>query len=179
MAVRRQVRRKVVFQTDMGLRTLLRRSVLFVDVPVLAIYTAITGGLRANFRYLRLLGVLVVPVFIPFIRLNSGNFGGDHCREDLNVDFKPIDMNNSKTINDPVEKEVAKALEAAGIDYLHERDNGRRIDFYLPEFDLLIECKHSYTERTDACLQKNRNIILIQGIDAARTFYKLLNGNIL
>jgi hypothetical protein len=84
-------------------------------------------------------------------------------------------------ITDPIEKIIAQALTTAEIDFIHEGQPGAikiDLDFYLPEFDIFIECKASHTDRVLKQLESRPNIILIQGMQAAKTFFKLLNGNI-
>jgi hypothetical protein len=80
-------------------------------------------------------------------------------------------------ITDPVEKVIADVLDKKKIKYLHELDNkGPAIDFYLPEYNLYVECKRYYTERSALQLKANDNIILIQGLDAAKSFALMLES---
>lgn len=65
------------------------------------------------------------------------------------------------------EQQVANALHAANIVFSFEKKGETIGVFYLPDFDAYILTESATHEVT------------IQGIDAARTFYKLLNGNIL
>ncbi|MBP6924702.1 MAG: hypothetical protein KBB78_03995 [Candidatus Pacebacteria bacterium] len=51
---------------------------------------------------------------------------------------------------------------------------GQRIDFYLPDFGVAIECKRFHTSRSEKQLSENPEIILIQGMNAAKAFKALL-----
>ena len=51
---------------------------------------------------------------------------------------------------------------------------GQHIDFYLPTFHVAIECKRFHTPRVQKQLEKHPEIILIQGMEAAKTFAALL-----
>lgn len=78
-------------------------------------------------------------------------------------------------IKDPVELEVAMGLDEAGIRYNHDtQGNTNGLDFYLMDYDVYIECKAFHTERSNEQLKRAPNIILIQGIGAARLFRKLV-----
>ena len=78
---------------------------------------------------------------------------------------------------DPVETIVSEALTSRGIRFTTERTNaGQRLDFYLPDFDLLIECKQFSSGRTAAQIEGLQNVILIQGLPAARAFAELVRG---
>lgn len=86
------------------------------------------------------------------------------------------------SINDPVEKIVADAFDASGISYIHEAQkhlHGMRhspcLDFYLPDYDIMIECKASHTERSNRQLADHRKVILIQSREAAEAFAAMLN----
>ncbi len=81
-----------------------------------------------------------------------------------------------RNITDPVEKIVAEALDAAGIDYLHEKDSktdGLNLDFYIPDLYVYIECKAFSTDRTAAQI-KDKQVILVQGMKAAEAFKQLV-----
>ena len=82
-------------------------------------------------------------------------------------------MPKRKPIPDPVEELVELALRQAGITF--ERKPGG-LDFYLPTFQTYIECKQFYTARVLKQLAGTRNVILIQGMPAARAFAAMING---
>ena len=67
--------------------------------------------------------------------------------------------------NDPLEEQLAHALEQAGIDFACEDDprNTKRLDFYLPQHDLYIEVKRMHTERLTDQMSRAENIIAVQG----------------
>lgn len=75
-------------------------------------------------------------------------------------------------IADPVEAKIAEGLDDAGIKY-DRPENG--LDFYLPAFDTYIECKAMYSARILDQMQRAPNIIVIQGIGAAKTFASMLS----
>lgn len=78
--------------------------------------------------------------------------------------------------SDPVERIIADALTARGIRFEYEvvRPNGRRIDFYLPAYDLFIEVKQFSTPRTAQQIEGMENVIVIQGKHAAQQFARLI-----
>lgn len=88
---------------------------------------------------------------------------------------------NGRVIDDPVEAIVADALDDAGIDYIHESErNGvyQNVDFYLPGYDIWIECKaFPCGKRVAKQLADKENIILIQGREAAEGFRRLITPN--
>jgi hypothetical protein len=53
---------------------------------------------------------------------------------------------------------------------------GQRIDFYLPDYDVAIECKRFHTPRSLRQLSAHKEIILIQGMQAAKAFRALLKN---
>lgn len=73
-------------------------------------------------------------------------------------------MNNK--ITDDLEKDVAKILDEKNIKYYHdsERENVKRLDFYLPDFDVYIEIKQFHAgEREFKQWQRHDNTIFITG----------------
>ena len=82
---------------------------------------------------------------------------------------------------DPVEATVARALQRAGYQFEHEKlldpdavPPSRRLDFYIPMLDLWIECKQFSSERTTRQLHGLTNVILIQGMAAAKAFEQMI-----
>lgn len=74
-------------------------------------------------------------------------------------------------MSDPVEAEVFDYL-----DGLVERpDNG--LDFYLPEFDLYVECKRFYTPRIAEQLSRvpEEKVIVVQGKGAFTALVQALH----
>lgn len=81
--------------------------------------------------------------------------------------------------NDPVERIIFDALQAAGIQFVGENDpRAKRLDFYLPEMDLHIEVKRLHSERTAEQIAKSNSIIVIVGLEAARAFAAMISRNI-
>lgn len=69
--------------------------------------------------------------------------------------------------SDELEQQVGEALSASKIKF--ER-KGHRLDFFLPDFDVYIEVKKYHSERANAQLATQENIILVQGKKAVKTF---------
>lgn len=86
-------------------------------------------------------------------------------------------MPRPRRITDPVEMVVAGALTAAGVPFFHDSEqagpNGG-LDFYLPGFDLHIECKRFHSERIAEQMARFPNVIAIQGMTAAEAFARLV-----
>lgn len=80
--------------------------------------------------------------------------------------------------SDPVERVIAKALDAAGIAYVGENDpsNQPRLDFYLPDLGIYIEAKRMASERTVEELARAVLVILIQGMRAAEALADLISN---
>lgn len=74
----------------------------------------------------------------------------------------------------PVEKIVAGGLEAAGVWYKRGDTLEAHLDFYLPGLDIWIECKQFHTDRIAEQTARVKNVIVIQGMDAARFFASAL-----
>lgn len=77
--------------------------------------------------------------------------------------------------SDPVEREVAEALDRAGITYT-VGEQTHALDFHLPDFDVHIECKQFYSARISEQMSRHSDVIVIQGMGAARAFAKMLGG---
>lgn len=71
-------------------------------------------------------------------------------------------------MKDLMEKVIEDALIKAAIPF--RRDDP--LDFECPTF--AIECKRFYSPRAIKQLERNDNVILIQGIDAAKAFAGLI-----
>ena len=84
-------------------------------------------------------------------------------------------------ISDPLEQQVAVALQAAGIKFLHETDFNKEqinpLDFYLTEFNIWIEIKRYYSERIIKQQEHRPNVIVLQGETAVRIFCALLSSS--
>ncbi len=81
-----------------------------------------------------------------------------------------------RRIDDPIERIVADALDAADIAYTHESESIiQNIDFALVDGPL-IECKQFATDRTSAQIKPHPDIIVIQGREAALWFAAAING---
>ena len=72
------------------------------------------------------------------------------------------------SFGDGLEKRVALMLEKRNILFEHESEKGttaneKRLDFYLPEYEVFIEIKRHRSPRTGNQIARVENIILIQG----------------
>jgi len=78
----------------------------------------------------------------------------------------------------PLEKLVAEALTRANIKWIHEPPlphTLRRIDFYLPDYNVYIEVKSFYSsKRIHEQLSNVQNSILIVGYKAVEAFICLI-----
>lgn len=79
-------------------------------------------------------------------------------------------MKRNRVIEDPVEAIIAKALDDIGMSY--RRDDP--LDFECVDF--AIECKQFYTDRIHKQIENRRNVIVIQGIEAAKAFAYMIAG---
>lgn len=76
---------------------------------------------------------------------------------------------------DPMETIVRDALDAANLFYVEEEDpRALRLDFYLPIADVHIEVKQFHTDRIAEQMSRTPNIIVIQGVGAAKLFAQML-----
>ena len=83
-------------------------------------------------------------------------------------------------LNDPIERMIAEALEASGIEFKRNPEN--HLDFELPRHPLFsdsvtpvyIECKQFYSDRIAEQCSRAENVIVIQGAEAAKLFASLL-----
>ncbi len=75
---------------------------------------------------------------------------------------------------DPIENIVENALLEAGIKFTREHSNDAKLDFYLTDFNLYIECKAYHSDRANKQLARAENIILVQGKQSALFFASIL-----
>lgn len=80
-------------------------------------------------------------------------------------------------MRDPVEHIVEQALIEAKVRYTRN-EGEQRLDFFLPDFHVWIECKQFYTERVSNQLRGNASVILIQSIAAAHAFACMIKPKI-
>jgi hypothetical protein len=77
--------------------------------------------------------------------------------------------------NDCLELKIANALSKKGIRFIHESQNNMsRLDFYLPDFDLYLEIKSGYSDRTESQMKSQFNVIVIQGMKSVDFIVSLL-----
>lgn len=80
-------------------------------------------------------------------------------------------------ISDPLEKEIAGALNNAGISFQHESDGKIALDFLLCN-GIFIECKAFHSDRSAEQLKKGENVILVQGKKANKFLAYLIGKSI-
>lgn len=85
----------------------------------------------------------------------------------------PVAEDVVERITDPIERIIADALLGANVPFTSEKSGTHRLDFGLGD-GVFVEVKQFYTARADSALQKNENVILIQGRRAAERFASLL-----
>jgi hypothetical protein len=78
-------------------------------------------------------------------------------------------------MSDPVEQIIRDALTERDIGF--DRHDSVGLDFYIPDWDLHIECKQFHSPRSIEQCAKASNVILIQGKRAAKIFAYLLKGD--
>lgn len=78
---------------------------------------------------------------------------------------------------DPLEAAVEAALIHAGVEYLRENGHSRRMDFYLPGWDVWVEVKAMHSPRIADQMAREKNVIAVQGIDAARLLAAMIRGD--
>lgn len=81
---------------------------------------------------------------------------------------------------DPVEGEIADMLDELGVKYTREKEpdhphNG--LDFYLPDFDLHIECKWRFTERISKQMSRFDNVLVVQSLKTAKALRTMLKAS--
>lgn len=84
-----------------------------------------------------------------------------------------------KPCDDPIERIVQIALEAACIEYVLEGECGsavQTLDFWLPDHGVYIECKQLHSPRIAVQMSRAPNVIAIQGRKAAELFAALISG---
>jgi hypothetical protein len=77
---------------------------------------------------------------------------------------------------DPVEFIVRNALAMRGVDFTEGDKNDDRLDFHLPDLGVSIECKQFFTPRISEQMQRSENVIVIQGVGAAKAFFLMMTG---
>lgn len=83
----------------------------------------------------------------------------------------------ARSISDPVEAIVADGLTRAGILFIHDSEGAEvncGLDFYLPTAEVHVECKRFRSERTEGQMARVKDIIVIQGVGAAKAFAALV-----
>lgn len=76
--------------------------------------------------------------------------------------------------SDELEKKIGDTLTECGIPF----ERKQRLDFYIPSMRVYIEVKKYHTPRSQAQLESQENIILIQGKLAVEAFCNILTGKI-
>jgi len=79
-------------------------------------------------------------------------------------------------VSDPLESQIAAALDEAGIVYFtdYEGKSPANMDFYLPTYDLYLEIKGGHSDRISGQMARHPNVIAIQGMKSVAFIVKLL-----
>ncbi len=77
-------------------------------------------------------------------------------------------------ISDPVELEIARALDSIGVKWTNDEVIAKRLDFYLLDYDVYIECKAYHSQRILGQMGRVPNIIVVQGLSAAKCFAAMI-----
>jgi len=82
-----------------------------------------------------------------------------------------------KPLHDPLEEQVAQALDLAGIRFVTGEGGGNPtgLDFYLPAADLHIEVKQMHSERIAGQMARAPNVIAVQGAAAVAWLAEMLD----
>lgn len=81
-----------------------------------------------------------------------------------------------KYTNDPLEILVAKTLDKLGIEYTcpDQLKESITLDFYIPRWNLYIECKAWGSYRLHKQVEDVNNCIVLIGLDATKLFCNML-----
>lgn len=93
----------------------------------------------------------------------------------MNTPLLERDGAHPSQVSDPVERVVDEALRSAGIAF-HRPPGGPDLDFVLTESGVQIECKRMFTPRIAGQMERHKNVIVIQGLQAAETFAALITS---
>jgi len=83
-------------------------------------------------------------------------------------------MSKKYKITNPVEKPIAEILESHCLEYEHDNVKSSNLDFYIPSFDIYIECKAFYSDRIIRQIKDKGNVIVVQGEESAKFLKTLL-----
>lgn len=78
---------------------------------------------------------------------------------------------------DPLEIALIKAFTAKEIDFVHESQDAEQtnaLDFFLPKYNVFIEVCRFYSPRKIKQMERQDNVILIQGLEGVMAFVKLI-----
>jgi hypothetical protein len=76
---------------------------------------------------------------------------------------------------DPMEESVERWLLANNIQFRRGDDMKTRLDFFLPDFNVYIECKRFHTPRINDQMERAPDIIVIQGTASLRFLDSLIS----
>ena len=74
----------------------------------------------------------------------------------------------------PMESVIGNALIAGDYEFLDGSQTPEGLDFYLVKEDVFIEVKQFYSERIHEQISRSKNVIVIQGVKAAKLFAEFL-----
>lgn len=76
---------------------------------------------------------------------------------------------------DFLEEKIGKSLDNAGIPFVHESENKEQeLDFYIPHLNVYIEVKQYHAPRISQQLERQENVIVLQGKRAVDVFCTLI-----
>lgn len=90
----------------------------------------------------------------------------------------PDKLDREPMLADQIERIIESALIDAGVEYYSEMsaDNVHRLDFHLPAYDIAIEVKRFYSQRSADQLGRYPNMIFVQGAKAARAVAAMIRS---
>ena len=89
-------------------------------------------------------------------------------------------MNNSERVgNCPLEQRIAKALDAAKLEYRTDYEGGvvAHLDFYVQKYDVHVEVKGGHSPRIAKQMKRSKNVIVAQGGKAVEMLAALIEQN--
>lgn len=87
-----------------------------------------------------------------------------------------IATNSSRVGNCPLEQRIAKALDAANLEYRTDYEGGveAHLDFYLQKSDVHLEVKGGHSPRIEEQMARSKNVIVAQGEKAVELLAALI-----
>ena len=93
----------------------------------------------------------------------------------VNGDTERAGGNGWQGKGDPLEEMVERWLTHNGIRYRRADAMKTRLDFFLPDFNVYIECKRFHTPRINDQIERAPDVIIVQGMASMRFLESLLS----